>query len=169
MAVRAYGKSVQSYTAWAAETEYSLEDFRVPTTDNGMCYECTTAGTSHTPEEGEPIIEPTWPLVVTETVVDGTVVWTCREKTATPAALTVTLDLGDSGGCRFKEVWLKSDDNVTFSVQVSYSGADGTWRELDSQNVNDAEEFHQYATSYRFTKVSTETVASNEIEIVAGA
>ena len=162
MAIRAYGKSVQSYSACVAETEYELEDFRVPTEDNEKCYECTTAGTSG-------LEEPPWPIVVGQTVADGTVVWTCREKTATPAALTVILDLGNSGGCRSKEIWLKSDGNVTFLIEVSYDGADGTWRELDSVNVNNTEKFNQYTTSYRFTKVSTETVASNEIEIVAGA
>lgn len=162
MPFRAYGKSVQSYTAWSALTEYSLEEYRVPTVDNSWCYECTTAGTSGA-------TEPTWPRIVNATVQDGTVVWTCREKAAAPNPLSVTLSLGDTGGYSLRDVWLKSDGNVTFSIQVSNSGSDGTWRELDSENVNDSEEVHQYQTAYPYMKVSTETSASNEIEIVAGS
>jgi len=61
-------------TAWEASTAYSLEDIVVPTAglENGFRYECTTAGTSHA------TTEPTWPTTEGETVVDGTVTWTCR-------------------------------------------------------------------------------------------
>jgi hypothetical protein len=61
-------------TAWTADTAYSLGDIVVPTAglENGFRYECTTAGTSHA------TTEPTWPTTEGETVVDGTVTWTCR-------------------------------------------------------------------------------------------
>jgi hypothetical protein len=60
-------------TAWAASTAYALGVFVVPGTglENGFRYECTTAGTSGASA-------PTWPLVEGATVVDNTVVWTCR-------------------------------------------------------------------------------------------
>ncbi len=158
---RAYGKSVKSYTAWVAETAYELTDYRVPTVDNSWCYECTTAGTS-----GE--TQPTWTKIVNATVADGTVVWTCRAKAEEANALSVTLAMGDTGGYSLKDVWMKSDGNVTFAVQVSYSGLAGTWRELDSKNVNDTEALEQYQTPYSFIRVSTATSAANEIEIIAG-
>ncbi|KKN74191.1 hypothetical protein LCGC14_0392770 [marine sediment metagenome] len=156
-----YGKSVQSYTAWATETAYELNGYRVPTTDNGLCYKCTTAGTS-----GE--TEPNWIAKVGGTVVDGSAVWTCEEKAAAPNPLSVRLSVEGQGGAPSKDVWLKSDGNVTFLVEVSYTGGDGTWRKLASVNVNNTEKFQQYSTPYPHMKVSTETSASNEIEVVAG-
>lgn len=62
--------------AWAATTAYSLGNFRRPTTVNGFRYEVTTAGTSGGSE-------PTWPTTPGNTVVDGTVTWTCRAMTVT--------------------------------------------------------------------------------------
>ena len=168
MSVRAYGKSVQSYSAWASVTAYSVDDIRVPSTLNGKCYICTIAGTSGS-------TEPTWSLVNDATVNDfdsgqeeDHVTWMCMDYEASPSALSVTLDKSGCGGYSAVDVWMKSDGSVTFLVQVSFNGADNTWRQLDSENVNDAEELHQYKTPYNFIKVSTETVASNEIEIVAG-
>lgn len=59
------------YTQWAATTAYVLGDFRVPTVNNGFKYEVTVAGTSGG-------AEPIWPTTPGNTVVDGTVTWTCR-------------------------------------------------------------------------------------------
>lgn len=161
MAIRAYGKSVASYDDWVTLTAYELTDDVAATDDTGYRYECTTAGTTG-------ITEPSWPLEVDQTVADGTVVWTCKAKAASPSALSVELDTGGVGGYPYKDVWMKSDGSVVFLVEVSHTGANGTWRELDSENVNNAEELNQYVTPYRHIRVSTETVASNEIEIVAG-
>ncbi len=60
-------------TAWTALTVVALGDFMVPTAglENGFRYECTTAGTTD-------VAEPAWPVVHGDTVVDGTVTWTCR-------------------------------------------------------------------------------------------
>jgi len=41
----------------------------IPTTETGYWYECTVAGTASA--------EPTWPLTIGQTVVDGTATWTC--------------------------------------------------------------------------------------------
>lgn len=58
--------------AWVAATNYSLGDFRRPTTANGFRYEVTAdAGSSAG-------VEPTWPTTVGGTVVDGGITWTCR-------------------------------------------------------------------------------------------
>lgn len=57
--------------SWAATTVYATGTRRKPTVSNNFFYEATTGGTSAG-------TEPTWPLVVGNTVVDGTVTWTCR-------------------------------------------------------------------------------------------
>lgn len=62
-------------SAWQASTAYSLGDAVRPTTRNGYAYECTVAGTSGGSE-------PTWPTTPGNTVVDGTVTWTCRNNYA---------------------------------------------------------------------------------------
>lgn len=163
MAIRAYGKSVQSYTAWQAETGYVLTNYCVPTEDNDMCYECTTAGTSD-------LDEPTWLILVGQRVSDGTVVWTCREKTPAANPLTVTLELGNSRGCTFKEIWVKSNSEAEFLIWGSYDGVN--WRYLSSLTVPSGErdENHQsFVTVYPYIGVGTSVSANNEIEILAGA
>lgn len=54
---------------WVASTAYSINQVVRPTTDNGLIYRCTTAGTSSG-------TEPTWPTTGGVTVNDGSVVWT---------------------------------------------------------------------------------------------
>ena len=61
----------QTYSAWAATTNYALGDIRVPTVDNGFYYTVTAdAGSSGGSQ-------PTWPTVIDTTVVDGGITWTC--------------------------------------------------------------------------------------------
>lgn len=161
MAIRAYGKSVASYTAWQALTAYELTNYRVPTVDNSLCYECTTAGTS-----GE--TEPNWPIVVAQTVQDGTVVWTCRQKAEEANSLSVTLALGDTGGYLLKDVWVKSAGTGDFIVYGSYDGVN--WRQIDEMTIPHAERDNRHKgiqNAYPFIKVSTDLQAVNEIEIVA--
>lgn len=60
-----------TYTAWAASTNYSLDDIRIPTVDNGFYYKVTAdAGSSGG-------TQPTWPTTIGNTVVDGGITWTC--------------------------------------------------------------------------------------------
>ncbi len=56
-----------------ANTEYLLGDTVVATSDDGFVYEVTIAGTTST--------EPTWPANEGDTVVSGTVTFTCRDWT----------------------------------------------------------------------------------------
>jgi hypothetical protein len=60
---------------WYAARAYLQGEFVIPTLNNqnGFQYECTVAGTSHASTE------PTWPVTVGGTVVDGTATWTCRQ------------------------------------------------------------------------------------------
>jgi len=61
----------QTYSAWAATTNYSLDDIRIPTVGNGFYYKVTTdAGSSGASQ-------PTWPTTIGSTVVDGGITWTC--------------------------------------------------------------------------------------------
>ena len=165
MTVRAYGKSVESYDAWEGATEYSLEDYCVPTTDNGLCYECTTAGTS---DSSEVPVEPTWPIGVGETVEDGTVVWTCREKAEAPNALS--LILGEAGdGLPNVDIWVKSDESATFYIYGSYNGTDLRLLDTLSVPVGELTSNHKsFTTGYAYIAVGTSTSATNEIEIVRG-
>ena len=47
---------------------------------NTKIYECTTGGVSAS-------LEPVWPLTVGSTIVDGDVVWTCRDASTQPAQI----------------------------------------------------------------------------------
>lgn len=71
--------------AWQASTAYALGDAVRPVTRNGYVYECTAAGTTGSSE-------PTWPTTPGNTVVDGSVTWTCR---ANYALANVAMSGGD--------------------------------------------------------------------------
>jgi hypothetical protein len=60
---------------WYASRAYLAGEFVLPTINNqnGFQYECTVAGTSHASTE------PTWPVTVNSTVVDGTATWKCKQ------------------------------------------------------------------------------------------
>lgn len=60
-----------TYSAWTATTALALGVKRRPIVANSLYYEVTTAGTTGAGE-------PAWPTTVGNTVVDGTVTWTCR-------------------------------------------------------------------------------------------
>lgn len=62
---------------WTTITKYNLNSYVIPTTPDGFAYQCTTPGTSA-------VGEPTFPAVLGQTVVDGTVTWTCVALTAVP-------------------------------------------------------------------------------------
>lgn len=61
----------------ARNTAYGLGQKVVPLALNGYVYECVVAGTSHASTE------PTWPLVLGNTVTDGTVTWRCETDDST--------------------------------------------------------------------------------------
>lgn len=55
---------------WKASTARALDFIGYPSKPNGYAYKVTTAGTSGT-------TEPTWPTTISQTVSDGSIVWTC--------------------------------------------------------------------------------------------
>jgi hypothetical protein len=57
--------------AWRSATTYLAGAFVVPPSDNGLWYECTTAGTS-----GATV--PAFPIRTGLRITDGTAAWTCR-------------------------------------------------------------------------------------------
>ena len=163
MSIRAYGASIATYNSWVNLVEYILTNRVVPTVYNGKSYECTTGGIT-----GE--TEPTWDTELGSITNDGTVEWTCQDHESVPAALTLTLDTLGQGDALLKDVWVKSDGAVEFTVCGSYDGIN--WRQIDELSVphqSGRDNRHKgLKNAYRFIRVSTATVASNEIEIVAG-
>lgn len=62
----------QTYSAWVGTTNYAIGNRVVPTVANGYYYEVTTdAGSSGG-------AQPTWPITIGSTVVDGGITWTCE-------------------------------------------------------------------------------------------
>ena len=57
-------------TTWAASTRYNIGDVVEPVTDTGtgLFFRCLVAGTTGT-------VEPSWPTVLRNTTLDGTVTW----------------------------------------------------------------------------------------------
>ncbi len=54
---------------WEASTVYAENVYVQPSTENGLAYYCSTAGTSDASE-------PSWPYTIGGTVADGTAAWT---------------------------------------------------------------------------------------------
>jgi hypothetical protein len=77
---------------WIALTVTTLTTNRCPLvgTGNGYYYECTTAGTTGA-------TEPTWPTTAGNTVVDGSVTWTCRLATVTYGVTASVLSVNFTG------------------------------------------------------------------------
>ena len=81
---RLYGLTPGAYAfqrgcfIWAAGETQVVGDLAVPSTLNGYLYRATSITTGVTGAT-----EPTWPVVVGATVVDGGVTWTCGVATAT--------------------------------------------------------------------------------------
>lgn len=64
--------AIGSAIPWVAETVKTLNELVNPTVANNYYYKCTDDGTTG-------LTEPTWPTIDGETVVDGTVTWTCMK------------------------------------------------------------------------------------------
>lgn len=65
---------------WQAGATVAVGALACPTTPNGFGYKCTSITTGITAGG-----EPTWPVILTNTVVDGGVTWTCQD-VANPTA-----------------------------------------------------------------------------------
>lgn len=63
-----------SNTKWEDATAYTTEIILPLAIENGMVFECTTAGTSGGSE-------PSWDLTIGNTTADNTAVWTCKGET----------------------------------------------------------------------------------------
>ena len=72
----------------AVSTAYALNALVTPATANGYYYKATAAGTSAA-------TAPTWPTVIGNTVVDGTVTWRC-EGVKAASAYVYELFIGDA-------------------------------------------------------------------------
>jgi len=57
---------------WRQGAPYSLTEYVRPTRPNGFEYECSNAGQSAS-------VEPDWPIVIADTIDDGSIEWTCRD------------------------------------------------------------------------------------------
>ena len=81
------GEIAVGYTpgVWVANTAYGVGQKVVPTTLNGFVYECTVAGTSHA------TTQPVWPIVLGNTVTDGTVTWRCETNDSQVCNLSIFL------------------------------------------------------------------------------
>lgn len=61
-----------THSAWVLNTNYAMGDRVIPTVDNGFYYEVTVdAGSSGG-------TQPTWPVILGNTVVDGGITWECK-------------------------------------------------------------------------------------------
>jgi hypothetical protein len=114
-ALAAYSGTV---AAWAATTAYTAGDQRKPTTPNGYRYTATT-GTSDASE-------PTWPTTLGDTVVDGTVTWTCAVADAdlafsiTPGGIGFALGdkfVAEIEGGRFK--WRRDGGSWSSNIDIA--------------------------------------------------
>ena len=70
-----YVMSVLTSYLWVANTGYEPYQYVRPTTANGFQYVCVDGGTSGA-------TEPTWPVGIGNTVIDGTCEWKCEKMTA---------------------------------------------------------------------------------------
>ena len=75
-----------AYLRWTASSIQNLYDIRIPTSTTPTYYYYVSAITGDAKTGG---VEPTWPAVVGNTVVDNNVTWTCRALYSYPNSLAV--------------------------------------------------------------------------------
>lgn len=63
------------YTTWTASRTYALGDFVRPITNNGFCYQASAISTGIAAGT-----EPVWPTTIGNSIVDGGVTWTCKNR-----------------------------------------------------------------------------------------
>jgi len=86
------------------------------------------------------------------------------------SALSAELDTTSCGGLSLCEVWIESNVDATFSVFGSVDGVNWRWMEDLTLPCNGRTDRHVgYHNAYHHLKVSTDTVGTHDIEIVAGA
>jgi phage tail sheath gpL-like len=85
------GITATLYVAWTASTTWAVGDQVIPTTADGLYFECTTAGAGGG-------TQPTWPTTPGSTVTDGAATWTCWGSTATGNVPTTAVFLGEGSG-----------------------------------------------------------------------
>jgi len=85
--------------------------------------------------------------------------------------LTAELCLIGKGGLGLLEVWVKDASDATFTLYASYTGEDGTWREIDvlSLPYKGKDNRHTgYLNAYPYVKVVNTSETLSEIELLAG-
>jgi hypothetical protein len=100
-------------SSWATATVYVRGSWVRSSSLSALRFECTTAGSSGTPE-------PTWPTVAGTTVADGSAVWTARDAREIPAAIEqlAFLAIQDMRERRLVPSFLASE--AVDGVQASY-------------------------------------------------
>lgn len=101
--------------SWTASTAYtSVIPYSVvqPTSPNGFVYICTQSGTTG-------LSQPTFPVIVGNTVTDGTVVWTCG--TTLNTQVSRMLNLGSGTGVSIGTGLYCAQDYYNAVIDMSYS------------------------------------------------
>lgn len=144
------------WSAWQASTAYSLDDFIIPTTSNGLVYKCTTAGTSDSSE-------PTWATTEGDTTSDNTATWTCEgveiKSFNHTSAYTLTIDNEDAIIDSYKP-------KDSFRILINDSRLDIIKRLISytkqAFRVEDDEELHV------FLPVTTPSIVNADMELTTG-
>lgn len=69
-------------TTWTAATDYEVGAVVNPTASTGFIYIAGSGGGL------SDATEPTWPIIVSDTVVDGSITWTCTNPSVQPVDIT---------------------------------------------------------------------------------
>ena len=125
-------------TAWAAGTAYSVGDTVKPTTENGYIYRCTSAGTSDS-------IEPSWPTIFGNTVVDSGATWECWSYNTSEDE--ITLENGYAGPQTLDNQVLTEDEadnmsELTFDNEIFQASAGASFGPTGSAIVYDETHAH---------------------------
>jgi hypothetical protein len=114
------GLNFFSYCAnlWAANEEFSLNEFIRPTRPTGFSYKATTAGCSGARE-------PVWPEVAGSTVEDGSIVWTCAAAGSNGLApITSPSATSDPTGLTISSVSVEENTRIIATYQGGWLGQD---------------------------------------------